>query len=186
MSPVIRQRYQANRDILERYRNAAQLFIWSIILILPGSLLLSLFGVPTSTAVNILYHVFFAASAYVLYTILSLKKVKPFVCECEGYDDSADTEIWHAWVCGFCAKTNPPFNSGFPWRRTFLDQCKKCERTQHSVLCWRCRRPLIWDENAFRREPGTSAWLLGYPPAAPMPEPAPEDRPPRFIDEDLR
>jgi hypothetical protein len=114
-----------------------------------------------------------------------LRELHLFACECGGITQ------FSSWVCGFCGKTHTasqgPLPKG-PWAKdhTFLESCEseKCNRAQHSILCWHCNKPIIWDDDAYRHYPQQSAWNPSYPPAKPEP-PGVIDRP-KPIDEDLR
>jgi hypothetical protein len=181
MSPVIRQQYLAARRVLERYRRAevtyglilALTILLAVILIASSIPAIVALLLPSAAVLGYLY--FFPSQLNRLY------EINPFLCRCEGSDLSAENGIRRAWVCGFCGQTHPPFNFQ-PWRRTLLERCKNCHRLQHSVLCYRCDKPIIWNENAY--SPGTSAWYLDYPPLAPEP-PVPEGRSPTRISKHL-
>jgi hypothetical protein len=186
MQPLLKKHYQETRETLERYRDMAPVCIWAIVLSYPVGMFLYASGMRFLVVVLLFSVVTASAVQYIFYLREQVEKADVW-CECEGYDDYARTPITLAWVCGFCAKTHPPFkllNS----RHTSLDTCVNvnCKARQHSIICFRCRQPIVWDEYAFRQRPNTSAWLPDYPPLAPEPEPVREDRPPRPIDEDLR
>jgi hypothetical protein len=214
MSPVIRQQCQAAREVLERYRRAESRFYWALGLFVPGAIVLGLIGFPALAAASLPLLVFLCSSLFFLHSANRINEIPPFYCDCYqglvaqeelreylisecGCDPETEQEhiekwsrvdaenyIWDAWVCGFCPKTNPEFN-GWPGQRTLIEQCKKCGQLQHSVLCWRCDKPLIWDESGYQSNPKNSAWYSGYPPPAEAPPPVTEERPPKPIDEDL-
>jgi hypothetical protein len=184
MQPLLRKHYQETRETLQRYRDQAPLRIWVIVLSYPVAMFLDASGMPW-LVVLLLFTVVMASAVHYFFHLREQVDEANVWCECEGYKDYARTPIVSEWVCGFCAKTHPAFkflNS----RHTFLDTCVNCKARQHSIICFRCRQPVVWDEEAFRRRPDTSAWLPDYPPLPPEPEPVRESRPPRFIDEDLR
>jgi hypothetical protein len=183
---VTRERYQTAREALERYRGALQSAVWFVLLIIPAGVVLMLIGFSHSGAVVTLMFAGVCVSLYFQHRANQVDELKPFLCECEGYDDCAATAISNPWVCGYCAHVHPRFNS-LPWRSTLVDPCKNCNRRQHSVLCWRCDKPIIWDEDTFRNSQKRSAWHPDFPPSPPAPEEpkVQERRPPRFIEEDF-
>jgi hypothetical protein len=91
------------------------------------------------------------------------------------------TEIKHTWVCGMCHKEHLLWR--IFWKYSFLETCARCGKVPHSLICFQCREPIIFDKNAFA--PETSAWLPGCPPVALTAPEKPLERP-RPIDEDLR
>jgi hypothetical protein len=73
------------------------------------------------------------------------------------------TDISAEWVCGHCHHTNRS-RYLLPTGRTFLEACKECGSVPHSLICPKCRRPIIFYDEAFTKEPKKSAWLTGAPP----------------------
>jgi hypothetical protein len=185
MKPVLRKHYQESRETLERYRDRTPVCIWVIGFTFLGAMFLRASGLPYLLVALLGVGVLISAVQY-WYHLRNQLEEATLWCECEGYENYASFKITDEWVCGFCGKTHPPFNIR-PSRQTFLDKCENvtCKERQHSIICFRCRQPVVWDEDAFRRRPNTSAWFPDYPPLPPEPVPV-KDRPPRPIDEDLR
>jgi hypothetical protein len=182
MSSVIQQQAQSARELLHLCRTLHVAVWWSFI---PAALLyffLAIIGAGILSFAALLLPVFamFICSHY----DAKLRELKVFACECEEHPGRAITKI-APWVCGFCAKTHRPSQWPGAKNHTFLDPCESCKQPQHSILCWRCNEPIIWDDDAYSRYPHKSAWHPAHPPA--KPEPAGViDRRPKPIDEDLR
>jgi hypothetical protein len=186
MFQITKQRHRAISDLLASFRSSFYLYVWTMILAFPVGAILIFAGVPHSATKLLVLGAMAGTPVLLLYNIYRTLKVKPLVCLCDdSYDKAAATQFGETGVCGFCGKTHPPWK-WIPWRRTVLDECDniKCKRSQHSIICWRCNKPIIWDDGAYRREPTTSAWHLQYPPLQPVSAPT-EDRPPRRIAEHL-
>jgi hypothetical protein len=162
MSSDIRERYQAARQAIDGYRRTN--FLFGLICGFIGSAALmigALFGYAGIVALSLLLYLVAGSLLFFIVNIRHFDNVKPFLCKCEGYEYSAENDIRQAWVCGFCGQTHLTYNFQ-PWWRTLLERCKKCHRAQHSVLCCRCDKPIIWNERAYSYK--TSAWYLDYPP----------------------
>jgi hypothetical protein len=189
MNPEIRQQYEAIRETLDRCRTKAQRYLWSLGV---GMLLALVAGLPEPSPIGGVFAVvgWIAFSGGLLGLMLNIpctSKIECFPCGACGEGKIPPcNNIWKTWVCGFCAKTHPGLAPINLWGATLVDPCKKCDRLQHSIVCRECRAPIVWDEDGFRRQPNTSAWYLGSPPPPPEEPKAPEERPPRPIDEDLR
>jgi hypothetical protein len=189
-----RERYRTAVETLARFRSVTEGTIQAVGLALAGEVILLFLGFPRFGTAHVTCAVIFAVGVYWYHAAKRAEELKPLPCtdpDCleEGDGEVAETFILNPWVCGFCDKTHPSIQMWWHWRRsTLVDPCENCTRRQHSVICWRCRKPIIWDEEAYRRAPNNSASQPGYPPLELSPEPqqVPEDRPPRFIDEDLR
>jgi hypothetical protein len=93
----------------------------------------------------------------------------------------ARTAIMHTWVCGSCDKEHSYCRTY--WKHSFLEQCARCPNKPHSLICFNCREPVVFDDRTYN--PKTPAWLPDYPPVTPTPAPV-EERPPKLYDEDLR
>jgi hypothetical protein len=89
------------------------------------------------------------------------------------------TGIYASWVCGSCHTTHTHAR----FSRSFFEPCKNCKNSPHSLICPRCRDPIIFDGKAFK--PGHSAWCRGLPPVTAKP-PVVQDRPPKRIRQHLR
>jgi hypothetical protein len=174
MKPEIGQHYETIRKVLRTLRVRGAICVGVMLLSVPAVALLTLAGVPIRYAVLSLY-VGAGAFGYLLFLFgRSLDRIQPFRCECERnvFFFNLQNSIWRDWVCGFCANAHTDSGRIKPWWRTLVDPCKKCLRRQHSFLCVECGQPIVWDEEAYLREPGTSAWHPRHPPTA-----VPEDRP---------
>jgi hypothetical protein len=184
MSVVVRQQAEVIRDNLRRYRAACRFLLWVLILYLPVDVLLLLLTGKSLTLW--LTAIIFAALGFQWYRDWRLDKSPVFFCECEGHNNAARQGALCEWVCGFCGKTHPRYGSFRFWRKTMLDECT-CKARQHSLLCFRCHAPIVWDDDAFKRSPENSAWDPNYPPREKKPEPpARERRPPKMLKKHLR
>ena len=96
---------------------------------------------------------------------------------------SAVTRLDRYWVCGFCTFEHTTRHLLF--NHTFVEKCARCPNTPHSLICFRCRKPSIFDQDVFSRSPTKSAWLPDSPPLSEAPPEKPM-QPPRPIDDDLR
>jgi hypothetical protein len=197
-NPYARERYRTAVETLARYRSAAERAVWAVgLAFVAAAVIVPLLGSRFLTAL-ILSAGIIAVFAHWDRAAERVQELKPLPClddDCyeEGGETLAVTYISNQWICGFCDKTHPPFECSIWgwWRSTLVDPCENrtCKQLQHSVICWRCRKPIIWNEEAYSRAPKNSAWLPGYPALELPPEqppPVAEDRPPRIIDEDLR
>jgi hypothetical protein len=94
------------------------------------------------------------------------------------------TRLNHHWVCGVCTFEHTARHMLFG--HTFVETCArpKCGATPHSLICWNCREPIIFDESPFK--PETSAWLPDSPPRTQPPKPVVKDRPPKILKDHLR
>jgi hypothetical protein len=165
MSLVISHQHKVNRETLDSYRLRARACVWAGGLGLTTAAILALTD-PFPSAGPIAILTFYAAGGAMFYSWFNLRRIDPitpFRCACEGYDDIEDNGIWRNWVCGFCGETNDTGSPVSPWSISLLDACKHCGEHQHSVLCWRCSAPIIWDESAYNRAPDNTAWYVGYP-----------------------
>jgi hypothetical protein len=186
MSPIVRQRYQANREALERYRNTARLSLWAIGIAFGAAIVVAAVELaPVSIVILSLLFLIGAPGGLVgfFHSIHKLDKVGTLPCEACGEDGRLGSNtVLASWVCGFCATTHPSISLiGTLTGTTLLDPCKNCHQHQHSVICRNCRQPIIWNETAYRKD--TSAWYADSPPLEE--KPPPPDTRPLLIDEDL-
>jgi hypothetical protein len=179
MSPVIRQHARELQTIADRLRTAIKVMPWLVVLIFPLLIALHLIGAPAIVEMCLAILPFLAAWSVMFFSFLRLHKghTSYFFHQCNE-DRGARTGIINKWVCGFCDTTHRAFK-WYLWPQTVLHPCPKCRQTQHSLLCFKCDTPIVWDEEGFARSPKKSAWLFAYPPAPPVPAPAIPDRPPR-------
>jgi hypothetical protein len=197
LNPYAKERCQVAREVLARYRRACRLLLWSPVLAFGATVVLTFAGFSPPTAVYAGAFCIVTIAGYFGYRHWGLDGLKNFPCiniACSSEEDQeiAYTDLFYPWVCGFCFTGHPSFN-GLDrllfWRRTIVDPCRNegCKHLQHSVICWRCRNPIIWDEEAYRKAP-KPAFPPGRPPRSErIPEkPKPVRRRPRPIDEDLR
>jgi hypothetical protein len=70
--------------------------------------------------------------------------------------------LYQRWVCGWCAHTHA--YTLWPRGRAFIEPCKKCGRVPKSLICWKCREPIGFDDGYGAK---TSAWIAGHAPRAP-------------------
>jgi hypothetical protein len=187
-------RCQSAREELARYRGAAKGLAWAFALAIPADIILLSLGFDRLSAAVMIILGPIAMAVYFMRAARRVEEMKPLpcinlTCFMEHEEEIAYTEIGDSWKCGFCAAEHPPFQA-IPWRRTLVDPCRNCTKRQHSIRCWRCNQPIVWDEDAFGMSPKKSAWRPGHSlielPPEPTREPPQEDRPPRIIDEDLR
>jgi hypothetical protein len=184
MSSLIQQQAQSAREFLDFYRTVELGMQWSLILLFPLYFLMAWFGFGGLSYAALLLPV--GAIALKSHYQKKLRARHLFACECGGITQ------FSSWVCGFCGKTHTasqgPFQKG-PWAKdhTFLESCEseKCNRAQHSILCWHCNEPIILDDDAYRHYPPQSAWHPAHPPEKPAP-PGFNDRPPERFTEHLR
>jgi hypothetical protein len=84
------------------------------------------------------------------------------------------TRLDRYWVCGFC--TFEHTTRHLLSRHTFVETCARqvCGKPPHSLICFGCRKPIIWDDAGFKNAPEKSAWL---PHSPPVPMPVPPEKP---------
>jgi hypothetical protein len=70
------------------------------------------------------------------------------------------------WVCGHCETRYGFFRNPLHLDPTFLEQCRHhdCRRTPHSLWCYGCERPIIFDERYFNASPKEFAYLAAHRP----------------------
>ena len=67
------------------------------------------------------------------------------------------------WVCGHCKTTHRPTLT----RRkppTWVEACLKCKNVAHSLFCFQCHMPSVFNQLKFFASPTEGAYLDGYPP----------------------
>ena len=73
--------------------------------------------------------------------------------------------LGETWICGHC-ETRYNFLNDIGLAPTFLEHCRhhECKRLPHSLWCYRCEQPIIFDQSTYDGSPKESAYLAGYPP----------------------
>jgi hypothetical protein len=90
----------------------------------------------------------------------------------------SETALLHKWVCGYCDRYHFWWTS---WKHSFVETCarKECAAAPHSLICFSCRQPIVWNDAGFKNSPEKSAWLPDSPPPSEIrqkPEPFEERR----------
>jgi hypothetical protein len=70
------------------------------------------------------------------------------------------------WVCGHCKMEHREFGRLFEPAPTYVERCPRCQHRPHSLWCYKCERPMIFDMSSYQVSPDEMAYFLSHPPKA--------------------
>lgn len=100
-------------------------------------------------------------------------------------DCKSRTPLLSQWTCGKCFHDHIPANPPpslplYPPVPTFVQRCAFCRFLPHSLACFNCYRPIIFNRREYQEDRNTISFLTDYPP--PPPTPKEEPKPPTIDD----
>jgi hypothetical protein len=137
-SPAIRQHFHLIRRRLKKYRAVPLWALRAYLIGLVAALALNLyFGDARHALLPIIPAIVLACAFFYYLAEVGNDRIPCPNCR-------AITKIGLTWVCGFCSATNE--NVLYPWKRTFCEACTNCKSAPHSVFCWRCQKPIVFQD----------------------------------------
>jgi hypothetical protein len=139
------------RQAAARWHTARVRATWTLVLYVPA--LAIPWPIPFASSLFII-----ASVLLVLYGAQALHSQVLTCPHCGGL-----TKIDCFWVCGFCSLEH--FTRQVFFGHTFVERCARsnCGKQAVSFICWTCREPITFNEDAYRRET-ISAYHPDYPP----------------------